>query len=379
MIGDYPRLGQASADGATKSIVLNMGPQHPSMHGVLHLMVELSGETVLACRPVIGYLHRGIEKLFENRTYNQCIVLCDRLDYISQYSNEWAFCRAVEKLADIEVAKRAEWLRTMYAELVRITSHLLWWSSVGLDMGAWTPLIYAMVPREHLFDFYEATTGSRLMPNYLRFGGVKEDVDPAALEELHDWLGTEFFAHLDEFDGLLSGNEIFLSRQRGLAHMTTDQAVAWGVTGPMLRATGCDRDLRKDTPYGVYDRLEWQTMTDARGDALARYTVRMREMRESANMAMQCIERMPAGEVRTRLPKVLRPPAGEVYVRTESTRGELGIYLVSDGSVKPYRLRVHSPAFMNISSLPRLVPGAHINDFFAIFGGVDNVMAEIDR
>jgi NADH-quinone oxidoreductase subunit D len=379
VIQDHPRVGHVSTGGMTESIVLNMGPQHPSMHGVMHMQLELSGETVLAARPVIGYLHRGIEKLAEHRTYAQCMVLVDRLDYISQYCNEWGYCRAVEKLAGIEVAERAEWLRTMYAELVRITSHLLWWTSVGLDMGGFTPMIYAMLPRERIFDFFEATTGSRLMPNYFRFGGVKEDVDKAEMESLHAYLGGEFMTLLDDYENLLSGNEIFISRQTGLAVMTPEQAVAWGATGPVLRATGCARDLRKDAPYGVYEQLEWETQVDTRGDALARYTVRFREMRESAHMAMQCIERMPEGEVRTKVPRMLKPPEGEVYVRHESTRGELGFYIVSDGSPKPYRFRVHSPAFMNVSTLPRILPGANINNFFAIFGGVDNVMAEIDR
>lgn len=379
MIEDYPRVGRVTTGNTTESIILNMGPQHPSMHGVLHMQLELSGETILAARPTIGYLHRGIEKLMEARTYAQCLVLVDRLDYISQYSNEWAFCRAIEKLAEIEVPDRAEWLRTMYAELVRITSHLLWWSSVGLDLGAFTPLLYAMLPRERIFDFFEETTGSRLMPNYLRFGGVKEDVDEAPLASLHDYLSEHFFRAVDEFDSLLSGNEIFVSRQRGLAVMTGEQAVAWGCTGPMLRASGVARDLRRDTPYGVYDRLQWESVVDTRGDALARYQVRVAEMRESAKIALQCIEKMPPGEVRTKVAKVLKPPAGEVYMRHESTRGELGFYVISDGSPKPYRVRVHSPAFMNVSALPHLVAGSTINEFFAIFGGVDNVMAEIDR
>ncbi len=379
MIEDHPRVGRLQKDAVTESIVLNMGPQHPSMHGVFHMQLELSGETILAARPVIGYLHRGIEKLAEHRTYAQCMVLVDRLDYISQYCNEWAYCRAIERLARIEVPERAEWLRTMYAELVRVTSHLMWFGSVGLDLGGWTPVIYAFIPRERIFDFFEATTGSRLMPNYLRFGGVKEDVDPAEMEALHAYLAKDLIDALDEFDGLVTGNEIFLSRQRGLAPMTVDQAHAWGVTGPMLRACGSTRDLRIDTPYGVYDRLDWESCTDTRGDALARYSVRMREMRESAKMALQCIERMPAGEVRTKVARVLRPPEGEVYVRHESTRGELGFHIVSDGSPKPYRFRVRSPAFMNVSSLPHLCAGAKISEFFAIFGGIDNVMAEIDR
>jgi NADH-quinone oxidoreductase subunit D len=373
------KIRRTITSGPTETIILNMGPQHPSMHGVLHMMLELSGETVINATPVIGYLHRGIEKLAEHRTYSQVLVLTDRLDYVSQYSNEWAYCRAVEKLAGIEVPERAEWLRTLYAELVRITSHLLWWSSVGLDLGAWTPFIYAFIERETLFDFYEETTGSRLMPNFLRFGGVREDVDPAALERLHDWFSTTYFKALDDYETLLSGNEIFQSRLMGLAPITTEQALDWGVTGPMLRATGLPRDLRKDAPYGVYDKLDWETCTDPAGDAWARYEVRVRELRVSGKMCMQAIEGMPGGEVRTKVPRVLKPPEGEVYVRTESTRGELGIYIVSDGTAKPYRFRVRSPAFLNLSALPAMVHNVKFGDFLAIFGGIDNVMAEIDR
>lgn len=379
MTADHPRVGRVTSNATTESMILNMGPQHPSTHGVFHCQLELSGETILAARPVIGYLHRGIEKLAESRTYAQCMVLVDRLDYISQYSNEWGYCRAIEKLAAIEVPERAEWLRTMYAELVRITSHLMWWAGVGGDMGGFTPMLYGMVPRERIFDFFEATTGSRMMPNYLRFGGVKEDVEQAELDAIHDYLGNGFMEWFDDLNDLLSGNEIFISRQKGIAVMTPEQAMAWGATGPVLRASGIAHDLRKDTPYGVYDELDWETQVSTDGDAMARYTCRFMEMRESARMAMQCIERMPAGEVRTKVAKVLKPPAGEVYIRQEGSRGELGFYIVSDGSPKPYRFRVHSPAFMNVSLVPWLVPGANIHNFMAIFGGVDNVMAEIDR
>jgi NADH-quinone oxidoreductase subunit D len=379
VIADHPRVGRVATEGTTESIVLNMGPQHPSMHGVMHMQLELSGETVLAARPIIGYLHRGIEKLAEGRTYSQILVLVDRCDYVSQYCSEWGYCRAIEKLADIEVPERAEWLRTMYAELVRITSHLMWWAGVAADLGGLTPLLYMMLPRERIFDFFEATAGSRMMPNFLRFGGLKEDVDPAQLESLHAYLTGEFMSLMDEFEDLVNGNEIFISRQTGLGVMTQEQALAWGATGPVLRATGLAHDLRKDPGYGMYDRIEWETKTDTRGDAMARYLCRFLEMRESGKMAAQCIERMPEGDTRTKVPKVLKPPAGEIYMRHESPRGDLGFYIVSDGSTKPYRFRIHSPAFMNASVLPWILPGANINNFFAIFGGVDNVMAEIDR
>jgi NADH-quinone oxidoreductase subunit D len=374
---NFPRAGTS---GATETMLLNVGPQHPSTHGVLHMMVEMSGETVVTAKPVIGYLHRGIEKVAEGRTWAQDIVLCDRLDYVAQFSNEWAYVRAVERLAGIEVPERAEWLRTLMVELNRITSHLIWYAGVTMDIGALgTPFIYAWVARERIFDFYENVTGARVMPNWMRLGGVHNDIDATMLKDMRDYLDQEFPAEVDEYEALLVGNEIVQSRMLGVGTFSVDQLTEWGVTGPALRASGSPRDLRRDMPYGVYDKLEWNVCTDPVGDSLARCRVRLAEIRESARMCVQIIDGMPGGETRAKVSRALKPPAGDVVVRTESPRGELGIMLASDGTGKPLRFRVRSPIFYNLSAMPHMLPDHLLADMLVIFGGIDTSMGEIDR
>jgi NADH-quinone oxidoreductase subunit D len=374
---NFPRAG---GDGATETMLLNVGPQHPSTHGVLHMMVEMSGEKVVTAKPVIGYLHRGIEKLAEQRTWAQDIVLTDRLDYVAQFSNEWAYCRAVEKLAGIEVPERAEWIRTLMVELNRITSHLIWYAGVTMDIGALgTPFIYAWVARERIFDFYENVTGARVMPNWMRLGGVHNDIDATMLKDMRDYLDQEFPAEVDEYEALLVGNEIVQSRMLGVGTFSVDQLTEWGVTGPALRASGSPRDLRRDMPYGVYDKLEWNVCTDPVGDSLARCRVRLAEIRESARMCVQIVDGMPGGEIRAKVSRALKPPAGDVVVRTESPRGELGILLASDGTGKPLRFRVRSPIFYNLSAMPHMLPNHLLADMLVIFGGIDTSMGEIDR
>jgi NADH-quinone oxidoreductase subunit D len=374
---NFPRAG---GPGATETMLLNIGPQHPSTHGVLHIMAEMSGETVVTAKPVIGYLHRGIEKLAEQRTWAQDIVLTDRLDYVAQFSNEWAYCRAVERLAGIEVPERAEWLRTLMVELNRITSHLIWYAGVTMDIGALgTPFIYAWVAREKIFDFYENVTGARVMPNWMRLGGVRTDIAAELLQDMRDYLERDFPKEVDEYEALLVGNEIVQSRMRGVGTFTVDQLTEWGVTGPALRASGSVRDLRRDAPYGVYDSLDFTVCTDEAGDALARCRVRLAELRESARMCVQLIDGMPGGEVRTKVSRVLRPEPGDVCVRTESPRGELGILVASDGGSRPLRFRVRSPIFYNLSAMPRMLPGHLLADMIVIFGGIDTSMGEIDR
>ncbi|MCL5292137.1 MAG: NADH-quinone oxidoreductase subunit D [Actinobacteria bacterium] len=373
---DFPRVGMV---GGTETIVLNMGPQHPSTHGVMHLLAEINGEQVVAVKPIIGYLHRGIEKLCEHRTYPQVQVLVDRLDYVAGFSNELAYCRAVEKLCGFEVPERAEYIRVLFTELVRITSHLIWLGAFANDLGAWTPVLYAFVDREVFNNFYEENTGSRMMPNYFRFGGVKEDLIDGSLERLHAYIAEKLFKNIDDLDTLVGGNEIFQSRTKGISPITTEQAIEWGITGPMLRATGVPRDLRKDDPYSIYSELDFKVPTATEGDVFARYVVRMEEMRESARMILRVIERMPEGEVRAKVPKAIKPPEGEVYVRTESPKGELGVYIVSDGSTKPYKIHFRSPIFQNLSALPQMACGWKIADLISISGSVDVVMGEIDR
>jgi len=374
---NFPRQGAA---GGTETMLLNVGPQHPSTHGVLHIMVELAGETVVTAKPVIGYLHRGIEKLAEGRTWQQNIALCDRLDYVAQWSNEWAYVRAVERLAEIEVPERADWLRTLMVELNRVTSHLIWYAGVTMDIGALgTPFIYAWVARERIFDFFESVSGGRMMPNWMRLGGVRTDIDAAALKDMRDFLEHDFPKEVDDYEALLVGNEIVVSRMKGVGTFSAEQLEEWGVTGPALRASGNDRDLRRDDPYGVYDKLDWKVWTDPVGDSLARCRVRLGELRESAKMCVQIIDGMPGGEISTKVSKALRPPEGDVMVRTESPRGELGILVASDGTTKPYRFRVRSPIFYNLSAMVHMLPGHLLADMLVIFGGIDTSMGEIDR
>ncbi len=374
---NFPRKG---VEGSTETMLLNVGPQHPSTHGVLHMMCEISGETIVSAKPVIGYLHRGIEKLAESRTWQQDIVLTDRLDYVAQFSNEWAYCRAVERLAGIEVPERAEWLRTLLVEMNRITSHLIWYAGVTMDIGALgTPFIYAWVARERIFDFYEAVTGARVMPNWMRLGGVHTDIDSAMLKEMRDFLERDFPVEVDEYEALLVGNEIVQSRMKGIGVFSAEQLVEWGVTGPALRASGSERDLRKDVPYGVYDRLDFRVCTDDVGDSLARCRVRLAEIRESARMCVQIIDGMPGGDVRAKVSRALKPPVGDVCVRTESPRGELGVLVASDGTTKPLRFRVRSPIFYNLSAMPHMLPNHLLADMLVIFGGIDTSMGEIDR
>jgi NADH-quinone oxidoreductase subunit D len=368
------------AEGATETMLLNIGPQHPSTHGVLHIMTEVAGETIVTAKPVIGYLHRGIEKLAEQRTWQQDIVLTDRLDYVAQWSNEWAYCRAVEKLASIEVPERAEYLRTLLAELNRITSHLIWYAGVTMDIGALgTPFIYAWVAREKIFDFFESVSGGRMMPNWMRIGGVRTDIDRELLHDMRDFLANDFAKECDVYEALLTGNEIVVSRMKDVGVFTVDQLTEWGITGPALRASGSTIDLRRDKPYGVYDRLDFEVCSDKVGDSLARCRVRLREIRESAKMCVQIIDCLPEGEIQTKVSRALKPPVGDVCVRTESPRGELGILLASDGTTRPLRFRVRSPIFYNLSAMPHMLPGHLLADMLVIFGGIDTSMGEIDR
>lgn len=368
------------ASEGTETLLLNVGPQHPSTHGVLHFMLEMSGETVVTAKPVIGYLHRGIEKLAEKRTWQAVIPLTDRQDYVAQFSNEWAYVRAVERLAGIEVPEHAEWLRTLMGELNRITSHLIWYAGVTMDIGTLgTPFIYAWESRERLFDFFEAVTGARMMPNWMRIGGVRTDVASEFLKPLRDWFEHDFPKECDTYEALLTGNEIVVSRMKGVGVFSTEEIQHLGITGPFLRASGLGRDLRRDAPYGVYDRLDFEVCTDPVSDSLARCRVRLREIRESAKMCVQIIDGMPGGEICTKVPRVLKPPVGDCYVRTESPRGELGVFVASDGTQKPARYRVRSPIFYNLSAMPRLLPDHLLADMLVIFGGIDTSMGEIDR
>ena len=363
----------------TEPFIINIGPQHPSTHGVFRLRVTLDGEVVVDVEPVIGYLHRGIEKMGENRTYTQVIPLTDRLDYLASMTNNFAYVLAVEKLAGIEVPERAEYLRIIMAETMRISSHLM---AVGFflnDLGAMmTPVLYMWREREKLLDLYEMVCGQRLTYNYMRIGGVSHDVPEEFLPALKKFV-AEMPRFIDEYDQLLAQNEILLARCKGVGILPRDTAINIAASGPVLRASGVKWDLRKGDPYSIYDRFDFEIPVATVGDNYDRYWVRMREMRQSVRILEQAIAQLPAGEIRAKVSHLLRPPVGEVYGHIESPRGELGFYLVSDNSIAPYRFRIRPPTLINLTALKDMVVGWKVADLIITFGSIDVVLGEIDR
>jgi len=386
-------------------LILNMGPQHPSTHGVLRLVLELKGERIVGADAVIGYVHRGVEKLAEHRKYMQILPVFDRVDYVSSNSNELGFVLAVEKLLGIEdkIPERAQYLRVIMAELTRISSHLIWLGTHALELGAMSVFLYAFREREKILDLFEEIAGGRLHTGYMRIGGVAHDTTEKFLDELNEFL--EFFpSKVDEYETLLTGNRIWKSRTTGVGVIDKETAINWGITGPALRATGCDYDVRKYYPYCVYDKLNFEVPAYHNGDVYDRYRVRMFEMRESVKIIKQCLEKMPEGSVQIEEREVvlppkeevyntivgliqhfevviqgIKPPEGEVYAAVEGPRGELGYYIVSDGSNKPYRLRIRPPSFINIAIMPELLKNHYVADVISIVGSLDPLMGEVDR
>lgn len=361
----------------TETYTLNMGPVHPSTHGVLRVELELDGERVVKATPHMGYLHRGIEKLMEARTYAQCLPYTDRLDYVSAMNNNWAYCQTVEKLTAIEVPERAEYIRVIVAELNRIASHLIFIGTLAIDLGASTGMIYAFRERERVLDLFDLVCGSRMTFHYIRIGGVAYDVQPEFVENTYAFL-ERVPEMLAEFDRLLTGNEIFQARLKGTSVLSAEDALAFGVTGPTLRASGVSYDLRKDATYSVYDRFDFDVPLGESGDNWDRYQVRFREINESAKIIRQALNALPAGEIMGKVPKVLRPPKGEVYHSVENTRGELGFYIVSDGSTKPYRVHIRRPSFINLQALDTLCRSMLIGDVVAVLSTIDPLMGEVD-
>lgn len=372
------RLPAAIDDIATEHLVVNMGPQHPSTHGVLRLIVELDGEELVNAEVSVGYLHRGIEKLAEYRRYNAVGTLMDRGDYVSGMMNELAFALATEKLLDVEVPRKANWIRSLTSELNRIASHLIWYGTFGLDAGGMGQFLYAFRDREMILDILEAISGQRMMFNYVRPGGVLSDL-PAGIDSKIRRLLDEFAVHIEEHDQLLGGNEIFQGRVRGLGIIDRELALAFGLTGANLRATGVGYDVRRDRPYAAYPELDFDVPVGTTGDCWDRYAVRMDEMRQAARMIRQLVDGMPEGEHTAKVPKVLRPPAGEVYAAVESPRGELGVHLVSDGTDTPYRMHYRAPSLFALQAIEQVLPGALIADAIMILGSIDVVLGEIDR
>jgi NADH-quinone oxidoreductase subunit D len=387
----------------TKYMTINMGPQHPATHGVLRVVLELDGETVVSSVPHIGYLHRGIEKIFENRTYWQGQPLTDRLDYTSGMSNNLAYCLAVEKLINVEIPKRAQYIRVMLSELQRIAAHLLWVSTHALDMGAMTVLFYGFRERETCLKVLETVAGARLMPDYIRFGGLREELPPEFMQLAKEFI-DDLPRRIDEYETLLTENVIWKGRLKNVCPLSAEDAIGYGVTGPMLRASGINYDVRKAYPYSSYEDFDFEIPLGAVGDIYDRYLVRLQEMRQSIRIVRQAMERMPDGPIKADAPEYVppeksevatdmaalirhfklmtdgfRPPKGEAYASIESSKGELGFYIVSDGSDKPYRVRIRPPSFLNLGCIPKMIEGSLVADVVAAIGSADIVLGEIDK
>ena len=360
-------------------MLLNMGPQHPSTHGVFRMVLWVDGEKIVDVVPHIGYLHRGSEKLCEGEQFNQVITLFDRMDYIANFNNEHIYCRAVEKLMGLEVSERSEYIRVILCELNRIASHMLFIATMGLDAGAMTPSMFCFRGRERIQGLFESVSGARMMHNYFRIGGLKEDVPDDFVKQVKEVLDL-VKQDTEESDKLLSFNEIFLARLKNIAVMSAEDAVDYGLTGPCLRASGVDYDVRKASPYSVYDRFDFDVPVGLDGDCWDRYYLRVQEVYQSVRIIEQALQQLPEGDVSSSLGRrLLRPPAGEVYLRAENPRGELGVYLVSDGTDRPYRVKVRPPSFCNLSALKHMLKDAWIADSVVILGALDIVLGEVDR
>jgi len=363
----------------TEPITINMGPHHPSTHGVFRMRVTFDGEVIVDMEPVFGYLHRGIEKLAEHKTYLQNIPFTDRLDYLASMSNNFAYVLAMEKLAQIEVPERAEYIRVIMAELMRISSHLMGVGFFLNDMGAFmTPLLYMYREREKILDLFEMACGQRLTYNYMRFGGVSHDIPREFIPALKRFIDA-MPGYIDEYDQLLAENEILLARAKGVGILPADKAINASMSGPVLRASGVKWDIRRADPYSIYDRFDFDIPTGTTGDNYDRYRIKIEEIKQSVRIIEQAMEQLPEGEVRTRVSPTLRPPKGEAYGRIEGPKGELGFYLVSDGSAKPYRFKVRAPTLLNLTLLRDMIIGWKLADAIVTFGSIDICMGEVDR
>jgi NADH-quinone oxidoreductase subunit D len=386
-----------------RQMILNMGPQHPATHGVLRLVLKLDGEVIRDTIPYVGHLHRGVEKLAEEMTYTQAITLTDRLDYTAGICNNLSYILTVEKLLGIEVPKRAQYIRVMMAELQRIAAHLLWLATHALDMGAMTVLFYAFREREQVIDILEHITGARLTPSFLRIGGLAADLPDGIEAKIQAFLET-FLSRIKEYETLLTKNIIWLRRTKEVGVIKPEEAIKWGVSGPVIRGSGVKWDIRKAFPYSSYDEFTFDIPIGEQGDVYDRYLVRVEEMRQSARIVRQALKKLPKGRIRARDPRVtpptkeevgkeihalirhfklvaegISPPPGEVYCSIENPKGELGWYLVSDGTNRPYRYRIHTPSFVNLAALPEMIKGHLVADVVAVIGSIDIVLGEIDR
>ena len=389
--------------GEEKTLILNMGPQHPSTHGVLRLVLEIDGETIVRLTPEIGFLHTGIEKTCEAKFYQQVVPLTDRIDYLCPMTNNLAYCLAVEKLLGLEIPPKAQWMRVMMNELTRINSHLVWLGTHAMDLGAMTVFLYCFREREDILRLFEMVSGQRMMTSYFRIGGLALEPPLGFFEKVKSF-ADRFPGNVDEYEGLLTRNPIFLMRVKGVAYLSTEDAIAMGATGPTLRGSGVDIDLRRDAPYSGYENFKFKVPVSTEGDVWARYVCRVQELRESIGIVQQALAGMPEGPTKADAPKVVLPdrekmktqmealiyhfkiitegftvPAGEVYQAVESPRGEMGYYVVSDGTAKPYRVHMRAPSFANLQVLAKMCEGRLIADVIAAIGSIDVVVGDIDR
>ena len=361
-----------------KELELNMGPQHPATHGVLRLILKVDGEKIVAIDPVIGHLHRGAEKHCENQAYPANIPHTDRMDYIAAAACNHAYVGAVEKLLGLEVPERAKFIRVILSELQRIASHLLWLATHALDIGAMTPFFYTFRERELILDLFESYCGARLTLNCMRIGGLPHDLPNGWIEKLNEFIEL-FPEKIHDYENLLTDNRIWKKRTVGIGVISIDEAIDWGLTGPPLRGSGIEWDIRKVFPYEIYDKIDFIIPVGKNGDTYDRYVIRIEEMRQSIRIIKQCLEGIPEGPVITKIPGIIRPKPAEVYFSVESPRGELGFYIISDGTDKPYRVKVRPPCFINLQSIETLCKGHLIADVVAIIGTLDIVLGEVDR
>jgi NADH-quinone oxidoreductase subunit D len=389
--------------GQDRTMVLNMGPQHPSTHGVLRLLLEIDGETIVRIMPDIGYLHTGIEKTCEAKFYQQVVPLTDRIDYLAPMTNNLAYCLAVEKLLGLEIPEKAQWLRVLCNELTRINSHLVWLGTHAMDIGAMTVFLYCFREREELLNLFEAVAGQRMMTSYFRIGGIALEPPLGWMERVKKFADT-FPSKVDEYEGLLTTNPIFLMRTKGVALLSADDAIALGASGPTMRGSGIDFDIRRDMPYSSYEKFQFKVPVKTEGDVYARYLCRVQELRESCKIVQQALTGMPEGAIKADAPKVVLPdrekmktqmealiyhfkivtegftvPPGEVYSAIESPRGEMGYYIVSDGTAKPYRVHMRAPSFANLQVLRTMCQGQLIADVVAAIGSIDIILGDVDR
>ncbi|MGA7859492.1 MAG: NADH dehydrogenase (quinone) subunit D [Terracidiphilus sp.] len=403
-VSGTPILEAPLAEGAKdQHMVLNMGPQHPSTHGVLRLVLEIDGEIIVRLYPEIGYLHTGVEKTCEAKFYQQVVPLTDRLDYLSPMANNLCYCLAVERLLELEIPPRAQWMRVLLSELTRLNSHLVWLGTHAMDIGALTVFLYTFREREDILRIFEHVAGQRMMTSYFRVGGLAMEPPLDFFDRVQAFIKM-FPEKIDEYSNLLTGNPIFINRLKGVGYLSAADAIALGVTGPPMRASGIDFDLRRDRPYSGYEKFQFKVPVSTDGDCWARYVLRLEEMRQSVSMIQQALDGMPEGPVKADAPKIVLPdrekmktqmealihhfkivtegfavPAGEVYQAIESPRGQMGYYVVSDGTAKPYRVHMRNPSFATLQALETMCKGRMLADVVAVVGSIDIVLGEIDR